>query len=246
LKITTVAMLALGLAAAPRMVSAQTMQWTDKGYVSISGAAQVGSHNLDTSLSFPLYDETATVTTSQEVKSGGLFDIGGAYRVWGHNLLAGVHYSHTSSDANVSVNGSIPHPIFFDRPRTVSSSISGAKHSEDVVHLQAIWMIPVANKLDIGIFGGPSIFAVAQDSVSAVSVAESGDLANPTVTPTLTKTKKTVVGGHVGVDVQYLVARKIAVGVLMRYSGASVEIPGANDKLTVGGFQIGGGLRLRF
>src|SRR4051794_1438220 len=76
-KMTTTGLLALGLFAAPRMVAAQTMQWTDKGYVSVSGGAQAGSHDLGGSLSFPQYDETATITTTQKVKGGGLFDIGG-------------------------------------------------------------------------------------------------------------------------------------------------------------------------
>src|SRR6476659_8665350 len=100
---TNVGMLALCFCAAPRMVSAQTMQFTDKGFVTVSGGAQVGSHNIDSSSSFPLYDETATITTTQKVKGGGFFDIGGAYRVWGKNLLAGVSFSHTASDSDVAL-----------------------------------------------------------------------------------------------------------------------------------------------
>ena len=246
MKITKVGVLALCLCAAPRVVSAQTMQFNDKGFVSFNGGAQAGSHNIDTSSTFPLYDETATVTTSQKVKGGGYFDLGGAYRVWGHNLLAGVTYSHMSSKSDVAINATLPHPIFFDQPRTVTSSQSGAKHSEDVVHLQAIWMIPVAEKLDIGIFGGPSIFAVKQDTVETVTVTETGDLAHPNVSAPLNRVSKTTAGVNFGADVQYLVHKKIAVGGNMRYSVGSVSIPGASKSLTVGGFQIGGGVRYRF
>jgi hypothetical protein len=238
--------LALCLCIVPRMVSAQTMQWTDKGYVSVNGGAQVGSHDINTSSTFPLYDETATVSTSQKVNGGGFFDIGGAYRVWGNNLLAGVTYSHTSSDSNVSINATVPHPFFFDQPRTVTTSQSGAKHSENVVHINAIWMIPVANKIDVGVFGGPSIFAVKQDTVESVTVTESGDLAHPTVSAPLTRVSKTTAGVNFGVDVQYLIGKKWGVGGIARYSVASVDIPGASKSLTVGGFQIGAGGRYRF
>src|SRR6476659_3282242 len=90
LKITTAGILALCVCRAPHVPSAQTRQWTDKGYVSVSGGAQAGSHDLSESGSFPLYDETATFTSTNKIKGGALFDIGGAYRVWGKNLLAGV------------------------------------------------------------------------------------------------------------------------------------------------------------
>src|SRR3954469_12578129 len=153
---TKAGILALCLCAAPQIASAQTMQWTDKGYATLNIGGQVGSHDLDTNSTFPLYDETATVTSTQKVSGGAFFEVGGAYRVWGNNLLAGVSFSHTGSDADVAITGSIPDPVFFDRPRTVNSTQSGAKHSENALYLNAIWMIPVANKLDVGVFGGPA------------------------------------------------------------------------------------------
>lgn len=252
---TKAAVLALCVCAAPRLVSAQSMQWTDKGYVSVNGGAQVGSHTIESSSTATLYDENATVSTSQKVKGGGFFDIGGAYRVWGHNLLAGVSYSHTGSTSDVALSATLPHPQFFDQPRTVTSTQSGAKHSEDVVHIAAIWMMPIANKLDIGIFGGPSIFAVKQDAVTNVTVTETADLAHPTVNAPLTRVSKTTVGVNIGVDVQYLIGKKWGVGAIARFSAASVDIPGASlpnstavtsDNLSVGGFQIGAGGRYRF
>jgi hypothetical protein len=48
------------------------------------------------------------------------------------------------------------------------------------------------------------------------------------------------------VDVTYLVTPRYGAGVLLRYTRGSVDIEGANDSLTVGGFQIGAGLRVRF
>ncbi len=239
---TKAGILALCLCAAPQMVSAQTMQWTDKGYVAVSGGAQVGSDDLNTSSTFPLYDENASISSAQKVKGGGFFDIGGAYRVWGRNLLAGINYSHTSSDTDVAVNASIPDPAVFDRPRAAALTQSGAKHKEDAVHLSAIWMMPVANKLDVGIFAGPSIFAVKQQTISDLTVSEPG----PTVSAPLRDVKKTTVGVNLGVDLQYLVWKKWAVGGLARYSWGSASISGASKKLTVGGFQIGAGARYRF
>jgi hypothetical protein len=242
MRMMTVAALAFGVCAAPQVAAAQTMQWTDKGYVSVNGGVQAGSHNLDTSSTFRLYDEDAVVSSTQKVKSGGLFDIGGAYRVWGHNLLAGVTYSRTSSTSDVAISGSIPDPVKFDSPRTVTTSQTGAKHVENAIHLAAIWMMPVAEKLDVGVFAGPSIFNINQDTVGTLTVTEP----TPSVTAPLVKVSKTTVGINLGADVQYMLTKKWGVGGLARYSWGSAEIASGSKKLTVGGFQLAGGARMRF
>ena len=241
-KTTHAFLLALGLCAAPQIASAQTMQWTDKGYVTFNVGAQVGSDDLDTNSTFSIYDETATVSSTQRVKGGPFFEIGGAYRVWGRNVLAGVSFSRATSDSNVALTASIPDPVFFDKPRNVTATQSGAKHAENVIHLDAIWMMPVANKLDVGVFAGPSIFMVKQDIVTTVTPNEPG----PTINAPLTEAKKTTVGINLGVDVQYLVRNNIAVGGLLRYAWGSADLDGADDSLGVGGLQIGVGVRYRF
>ena len=58
-------------------------------------------------------------------------------------------------------------------------------------------------------------------------------------------TKRTV-GAHVGLDVAYMITKRFGVGGLARYTWGTADFAGATDKLTVGGFQIGGGLRARF
>ena len=242
MKITTAGVLALCVFGAPQMAAAQTMQWTDKGYISVNVGAQAGSHDLSASGSFPLYDETATFASTNKVKGGALFDIGGAYRVWGNNLLAGLTFSHVASKSDGSLTGSIPDPVFFDRARAVTKSFSGLNHSENAVHLDAIWMIPVANKIDIGLFAGPTIFSVKQDSIPNLTVTEPG----PTVTTTVASSSKSAVGINIGLDAQYMVRKKYGAGIVLRYAGGSVSLPGASKKLTVGGFQIGVGGRVRF
>lgn len=245
MKHLSVAVLALGLSTAATSASAQTMQWTDKGYVSVNGGVQTGSRDINTSSTFSIYDETATVTSAQKIKGGTIFDIGAAYRVWGKNLLAGVSFSHTATDADIAIAGSIPDPVFFDRPRAVTKTEGGAKHTENVVHISAIWMIPVANKIDVGVFAGPSIFSIKQQTIgtlTASGVTEPG----PNVATPFTEIKKSSAGFNAGVDVQYMIRPKWGVGGLARFTRGSATIPGATAKLKLGGFQIGAGARVRF
>ncbi len=218
------------------------MQWTDKGFLNVNGGAQVGSHTLATDSTFDLYKEAGKLSTTQSVKGGGFFDITAGYKVW-RNLALGIGYSHTGSDTDVAIAASVPDPLFFDQPRAITLSASGAKHKENAVNISGTWMVPVTDKIDVDVAFGPTIFAVKQDMPTAISVAEPG----PTVrSTTMSSESKSTVGVHFGFDVNYLFTKRVGAGLIGRYSWGSVDLPGATKKLTVGGFQIGAGLRLRF
>jgi hypothetical protein len=103
-------------------------------------------------------------------------------------------------------------------------------------------MMPVAEKIDVGIFAGPTIFHVSHDTIGSLTVTEPG----PSVTAPLVKVSKTTVGINLGADVQYMVTKKWGVGGIARYSFGSARIVEGSDKLSVGGFQIGAGARMRF
>ncbi|MBD0324135.1 MAG: outer membrane beta-barrel protein [Aldersonia sp.] len=232
---------ALAALLAPPDAQAQ-MQWTDKGFLSVNFGVQAGSHDLDTNTTFDLYEEPATISSGQSVDGGPFFEIGAGYRVW-RNLALGVAYSRVTSDADVNITGSIPDPVFFDRPRPVTGSVGGAEHSQQAVHLQGVWMVPFTDKVDIGLAFGPSIFLVSQDVPSAVSVSEPG----PTISSiSVNSADATTLGFHAGIDVTYLVTPRVGVGGIARYSWGSADIEGATDNLTVGDFQIGAGIRFRF
>lgn len=243
MKMLNAGVLALCLCALSVPASAQQLQWTDRGFVSVNGGAQVGSHDLSSTQSFPLFDETATVTSSQSIGSGGLFDISAGYRVW-HNIAASIGFTHSGSKADLNVNGSIPDPAFYDQPHPFTSTLSGAKHSENVINLDAVWMLPVTDKIDVGFSAGPSIFSVKQDVAASLSGANT--------VPSASSESKTTGGLNIGIDVTYLLGKMPGlgkdwgVGGLARYTWGSAKFGNSSDKLTVGGFQIGAGARLRF
>jgi hypothetical protein len=222
--------------------AAQQLQWTDKAFVNATFGGQVGSHDLASTQTFTLYDENATVNSSQKVKSGPFFDVGFGYKVW-QNVAVGAAFTHMSNKSDIAINASIPDPFFFDQPRSVTASATDAKHSENALHLDATWMMPVTDKIDVGISAGPSIYFVKQDIVTALAVSEPG----PTVqTPAFTRASKTTGGFNAGVDVTYLLTKEWGIGGLARFTWASVKLEGTSDKLTVGGLQLGVGVRRRF
>ena len=233
--------LALTIVLAPAAF-AQPLQWTNKGFVNFTLGAQAPSQDLATNTTFDLYNEQAILSTTQDVGGGLFFDISVGYKVW-RNLTVGAGFSRVGSSTDLVVNAQIPDPDFFDSPRLVSTTASDAKHSQPAIHLTGTWMMPITDKVDVGFQFGPSIFMVSQDLPTAISVSEPGPTINSL---NVTSVDKTTVGLHFGVDFTYLVTPRIGAGVLARYSWGSADLEGADDSLTVGGFQIGGGIRYRF
>lgn len=218
------------------------MTWTDQGFFNVNLGVQSGSRDLTTQSAFELYGENASLSTAQESGGGGLFDFGVGYKVW-RNLAVGISYSRTGGDSDAAIAASVPDPNFFDRLRPVSGVASSADYSESAFHFQGTWMIPVTDKVDVGVSFGPTIFKVSQEIPTAITVSEPG----PTIaSTTIVKEKKTTGGINFGVDVNYLITPKYGAGVLLRFSRGSVDYDAADDSVAVGGFQLGFGFRYRF
>lgn len=218
------------------------MQWTDKAFVSVNFGAQAPSQSLDTTTTPQIYDEPASFASTQDVGGGAFFDIAGGYKVW-RNLAVGIGLTHVGSTADLTVNAQIPDPLFFDQPRSVTTSVPDAHHSQTAINFTGTWVMPVTDKIDVGYQFGPTIFLVSQDLPGVPTISEPG----PTITSLpLVGEDKTTVGIHFGIDVTYMINPRFGVGGIARYSWGSADLPGTDDSVTVGGFQIGGGLRVRF
>ena len=218
------------------------MQWTDKAFVSVNFGAQAPSQSLDTTTTPVIYGEPASFASTQDVGGGAFFDIAGGYKVW-RNLAVGIGLTHVGSTADLTVNAQIPDPLFTDQPRSVTTSVPDAHHSQTAINFTGTWVMPVTDKIDVGYQFGPTIFLVSQDLPGVPTVTEPG----PTITSLpLVSEDKTTVGIHFGIDVTYMINPRFGVGGIARYSWGSADLPGTDDSVTVGGFQIGGGLRVRF
>jgi hypothetical protein len=217
----------------------------DTGYAHINVGVQAGSHDLTQNGSVPLFDEQATFNATTKVDGGGLFDIGGGARVW-RQLYAGLSYTHTSDDSSAAVSGQIPDRLFFDRFHPVAGTVSGLDHSENAIHLQALWHMPITTKFDLMVGGGPTIFRVKQDLVSGISVTGDPDVVLASIDKQ--SVKGTGVGINLQVDGTYLFTERFGGGMVLRYAGGSVDLDSdaGTVSLDTGGFQIGFGLRVRF
>lgn len=211
-----------------------------RGFINFNVGAQPSSRSIAKSEIRSVYGETATISSSQKIGNGSMLDFTAGYRVW-HGLAVAVGFSSFSNVSDSAVVASIPHPLFFDRPATVNATQADLTHSEKGVHLQAVYFIPVTDKIDVSLAIGPSFIAVTQQLVSSVTIPA----ATQTVSLTVGSEEETAKGVNIGFDGNYLFTRNVGAGIFMRYAGGTVDLPSAPG-LKVGGLQVGVGARIRF
>jgi hypothetical protein len=179
-------------------------------------------------------------------------------RVW-RNVGIGLAYSTVNNKNDAVVSVRVPHPVIFGQSREASATASDIEHSENVVHLQFLWMLPFRDKFQLAFMVGPSFFTVRQEVATVRAPQDIRDVAPFTTVTianvTVTDTKDSPVGVNVGIDGTYLIRQMsgttIGVGGFLRYAGASLDLPAPagvtrDEDLKAGGFQAAGGLRIRF
>jgi hypothetical protein len=211
----------------------------ERGFVNINFGFQPSDRSIANTQTSTVYAETATISTSQTIGGGAMFDISGGIRIR-PRFAVGVGYSRFSSTSDGQVSATIPNPLFFNQPKTVTATQAGLDHSENGIHVQVLWFIPVTDKFDASLSIGPSFIMVSQ-GVPVVTIPPG----TQTIAVTAGTEDGTAVGVNVGVDLNYLFAPRLGAGFFMRYAGGKVDLPSA-PSLSVGGFQVGVGARIRF
>jgi len=234
-------------------VPASAQQWVGpppaKYFLHAGVVLPGGSQALSDSATFPLYDETARFDTAYDVGRGGGFEIGGGAYVW-NNVAVGVTISRVGGGGDARVSASLPHPVLFGAPRSAQLT-STSDHSERAVHVQALWTVPIRDKFDVTVSAGPSFYSVRQELVTEFFFAEGPEpFRTVTATGTTQVTRsESAVGLNLGVDGVYMLTPRLGGGLTLRYSGASVDLPGAGGQdvtVDAGGFQASFGIRFRF
>jgi hypothetical protein len=224
--------------------------WLDRGYFAANGIYEGGASAITQTQSWASFAETAAVTVENPAVNAGGVDVGGAFRVW-RNLAVGAAVTVVSRSGDATVSGSMPNPLYLNRPIALDGGF-GTSNSQVGFHLQVGWVVPMPPKMQLMVFGGPSIFQVKQTIVQAQGIGlsagypfESGAIS----TANTTEASETAIGFGAGADVSYFFSRTVGVGGIVRYAKASVSFPVTGQpsvETDAGGFQVGAGLRVRF
>jgi hypothetical protein len=228
-------------------------------FLNISFGGQWKEQTFTESSSFTIYNEGGNVASAHSIGGGTLFDVALGARVW-KSVSVGLAYSTITNHNDAAVSVRVPHPVVFAQSRTATATATDLEHSENVVHLQFMWTVPVIKNFDVTFMAGPSFFTVRQ-TVATVHAPQ--DISDPPPynnlsisTVSLTDVKDSPVGFNIGVDGTYMIRTikgvGIGVGGFIRYAGASfdLDVPAGvtldPDDLKAGGPQGAIGLRLRY
>ena len=232
-----------------------------RGFISINGGLQPSTSDFSDTVVFAasggVYtervsgaaaQESASFTSTSSIDAGTVFDVSGGVRLW-RTVGIGVGVSRAALDVETTVAAQVPHLFFFGRDRSIAGT-APLTRDETAVHVQVLAVLPVSDAFTVSVFGGPTFFTVTQDLVSDVEFTHSYpyDTAEFSAATTVSA-QESKVGFNVGADVAYYFSNSLGVGWLMRYSGATIELPSANAgtaSITAGGLHTAGGLRLRF
>jgi hypothetical protein len=192
--------------------------------------------------------ETETITVDHGVKTALGFSVGAAVRLL-PQIWMGAQYAMTDMKPSASITAVIPHPILFNAPRTVEGSVNDVAHNEQNVHVDLMYVLPVS-AVDIKVMGGPTFFKLKQHFVSGVAISETYPFDSATFDSATTKqSSKTAVGFNAGVDISRPLSSNVGIGALIRYSRADVKYDDSDigqQSVKAGGFEVAGGVRMRF
>lgn len=214
----------------------------DRAVVSANWVWQSASDSFSEQTTFDIYLEQARYTSSYEVQSNSSFDIGGSVPLW-NGLGVGVAVSRFSDARDITIEGSLPHPFFFQRNRAISGTVGGERE-ELGVHVDAVYFVPLGRRMQLLVFGGPTFFSARQSVVTDIDYTEQFPYDVATFSnAAVAVAKESKVGFNVGADFGYYFTDIVGVGGIVRFSRA--KVPFSIGDLDVGGASGGVGVRIR-
>jgi hypothetical protein len=234
---------------------------TDRIIVRLDSGWRPASRTFADTRVFTAHLEQGQFAADYELKDGGVVDGGISLRLW-RNLAVGFDVSNFRTIHDARIDSEVPHPFFFDLPRTTDGRAGGLERRELGLHLRAMWISQITDWLAVSVFAGPSIIAATQDLVSAVQHTEVDFPFSQIVFSghTVNSQSETTRGLNGGIEIDsfvlhrlpflrnFEVMERIGVGLLIRYVRGTVMLPVDNDPIEVdlGGLQITSGVRFRF
>lgn len=223
------------------------------------GVAFPHESTLTTSGSYDYFDEVATETASYDFSRGAEFDFGGGVMIT-PSFGLGVAFAGTAHKDPVGLSANIPHPLYPDAYASDSSETNDElKRTEGSINMLAVYQKDIDDHSRFRIFGGPTYFRLKADAVTEVLWDQQFGIFTRNNVVSITgyrgrEVEETGWGFNVGADYSYFLTRVFGLGFMGRYNLGQVTfredpaavIPSGDVDVKVGGFQFGGGLRLRF
>lgn len=254
----------------PRAEPSDSASWPkERVTLLLSGGLAPQTLSTSEATTFRLYQEDGgRLTSSYEYGLGSHFDVTLRYLPLAGRLGLQASFTTGGRKATTHVDAMLPHPLYFDRARTVTSEPTGYLYSEQALHADLV-VAAGHGRLRAAVFGGVTYFDVEADllerlqftqqypyTVENVSVVSARPVA-------LTDNPR---GYNVGGTLDVVLHRHVGLGAELRYSAGTARLvhpagsgdvqdvtgtqsvwPGTTPvELKVGGLALAAGLRLYF
>jgi hypothetical protein len=206
-------------------------------FLDVNVGVQAPSQTLETDAQFSLFGETATIAALQQIAVAPVVDARIGYRVLPRFAVA-VAVSGRKDESDGLAVASLPSPIAFSSPTITTLPAPGLNRRELGYHFQLVWFLPSWRKIEFSVYAGPSLIHLQQAVTATI-------LSGQNVSVGSTNETVNALGANGGLDAAYPVSDRFGVGVFARYAGGTTNLPSVPG-VRVGGFQSGGGVRLRF
>ena len=240
----------LALLAALLVFPARAMAADETGFtLSVGGGLATGGLDWRARTGFALHAETARLETSHEAGSGPALEAGLGFRFSRRlGLTTVVVWSRRKTAA--SIDASLPHPLYLDRPRSLQAEAVGLDHRELATHFDLEWR-PVGGRVEATLFAGPTLLRAETDLVERVEANEEYpyDEASFRSAAVASSRSDAALGWNAGGALGVAVGARFTLGLQARYVRARVELsPAGNEPFHVdtGGLQALAFLRFRF
>lgn len=221
-----------------------------RGFIALNGYYQVTANDFDQSFTFRQNAETAQIDAHHQVASAPGLSISGGGMLSRH-VGAGVTVNRVSQRTSGSLSGQIPHPFFFNSPRSFAGDVAGLEHEELALHGQVRFVTTPSSRLAVSVFGGPSWFRVKQNVIGEVFYRDNYPYDQAAFDSVqLLDAEKSAVGFNVGGDATYFLTARVGLGFGVMFSRATLDLSSEGDTRPIpvrtGGVGVTGGLRFRF
>jgi len=224
------------LIARPALAQTATQTTTPGAFLNVTFGVQPQTREFSATATPQLFQESGEFAADYSIDSGVFFDLTGGMRV-NDRFTASIGVSFFDSNGTASGTATIPDPLIFNSFHTVPIQGDDLKRQELFINLAAVRFFQLSPKFDIAVSAGPSLVHAGQDFLSGQENGEAVAIVSD-------YQAGFGFGLNVGADAALMLSRSIGVGGLVRYTWGHVSLDAGG--ITVGGFQVGGGIRARF
>jgi hypothetical protein len=233
----------------------------ERGWIDVNfGIAMAAEDTFSMAATGELFQEPANFGAEYSLPRGASFDFGGGVMIT-PVVGVGVSFSGTAHEDTALLRARIPHPVIANVYATDDAQTDEVlQRVEGGVNIQAMIVAVQSQHFRFRVFGGPTFFRVQQDAVTDIRYNQVFRILPAANAIEITefdseRVEGTGWGFHGGADASYFFNRIIGVGGFARFSRGSVDLEDtlataigddAVVSVKAGGFQIGGGLRLKF